>query len=75
MSKSKTIYYDAIFTGLVPVRDCKLLEDGMVQATVSETVKAYKEGEIIESFPYYFVNKLSGLKDGIFLKVCKAEIK
>ena len=74
MSKSKTIYYDALFTGLIPVRDCKRLADGMVEGIVSKTTKAYKEGDVITSFPRYFVNKMSGLIDTYFIKVCTAEI-
>ncbi|PNV83810.1 MAG: hypothetical protein C0610_16655 [Desulfobacteraceae bacterium] len=56
-------YYDALFTGLVPVKLVKRV-GYMVTVEVTETVKAYKKGEVMEIFARDFVRKVRVNGDG-----------
>jgi len=70
----KQIYYDALFTGLIPVNSCMRKESyrHMVTAIVSKTTGPYKKGDVVESFARNFVHKVPG--GAIFLKVRPALI-
>lgn len=69
----KQIYLDALFTGLIPVKDCKAIDGGLIQGTVKSTIGAYKKGDIVKDFPRYFVNKAKSR--GFHIMVTTANIQ
>jgi len=60
----KTLYYDALFTVLIPVQ---LIERGYpCRVKVKRTTGAYKAKEIIDVYPRDLVNK-TGVRDGFIM--------
>jgi hypothetical protein len=71
--RGKKLYYDAVFTGLIEVKDPRPAEDPhMVLVTVAKSHKGYKAGEELEVFRMHVVNK-AGCRDG-FIRVITADL-
>ena len=77
MRLSKTIYYDAFITGLVPVKPVAISESGRVSVEVLERTGAYRAGETLDIGRECVVRKILDAS-GPFIKVCElttAELK
>jgi len=67
----KQIYYDAFLSGLVPVKDVRpysgdwYTQDGSYfEATVTQSVKGYREGETVTGRRGSFVHKTGRVSSG-----------
>lgn len=70
---TKQIYFDALFTGLVPVKVLGRIGDTSVyQVRVTKDTGAYKKGETISTFAYWLVNKVKAT--GPHIKVVQTTI-
>ena len=68
-----TTYYDTIFNGLIPCKLDSVSPDGSLNLRITKAVKAYKKGDIVNTFPRYFVEK-AGVS-GFRIMVRPAQIK
>lgn len=62
----KTIFYESLHTGLIPVEPLHMTFKGRVTARIKRDVGAYKKGELVKSVAANFAVK-AGTRNGFIM--------